>query len=60
MPDTSGETYGTTGSPTDKPFNQKDIPRILELAKSDDASNDIARQLQLSHRAIMLVLSSYT
>jgi hypothetical protein len=42
-----------------KPLEQKDIQRILELSKLGESPQAIARQLHLSHWAIVLILSLY-
>jgi hypothetical protein len=43
-----------------KPLEREDIQRILELSKSGEPSQAIARQLHLSHWAIVLILSLYS
>ena len=42
-----------------KPLEEKDIQNIIESSKSGKSSLDIARELQLSHWAIVLILSLY-
>jgi hypothetical protein len=45
--------------PQTKPLEEKDIQKILESIKSGKSSLDISRELQLSHWAIVLMLSLY-